>query len=137
MGHSTSPDSPSLSYADGVRYPLAVGAVCGCEGPHSPLCAGPCMHYALWGAQCSLAPSLVLWSVVCSARFLNLRHLVAVIAWNLSLCLSGVSRGPALVHRPSTGQAALGAPVCFPVVLMPFPTGGFCPKIYWAAARGT
>ena len=53
-------------------------------------------------------------------------------------CLSGVPLGFALVRRVSSGPVALGAPVGFPVVMVPSPTpGGCCPRLYWAAARGT
>ena len=38
------------------------------------------------GARLSWAPCPVLRFVVCCARFPGLRHLVAVVAWHLSLC---------------------------------------------------
>ena len=39
-------------------------------------------------------------------------------------CLSSVPRGPALVRGASSGPVALGAPVGFPVAVVPFPTPG-------------
>ena len=145
MGHSSSPDSPSLRCVAGVCYPLAVGAVCGCGGPHSPLCAGPCGHYAQWSAWVFIGTfsSALVRCVLCALP----GYAAPVGCWCLepvpvpslrpAVCLSGVSRGPALVRRPSSGPASLSAAVCFPVVLVPSPNGGFCPKLYWAAARGT
>ena len=39
-------------------------------------------------------------------------------------CLSGVPCGPASVRRSSSGPVALGAPVSFPVAVVPSPTPG-------------
>ena len=81
------------------------------------LCALP--GFAVPGGCCGLAPVLVPW------------------LWPAA-CLSGVPRGPALVRRPSSGPVALGAPVGFPVAVVPSPTTEGCrPRLYWAAARGT
>ena len=69
---------------------------------------------------------------MCCARFPGSRHPVAVVAWHLSSC-SGCGRrlaslvclvAPALVRRASSGPIALGAPVGFPVAVVPFPTPG-------------
>ena len=51
-------------------------------------------------------------------------------------CLSGVPRGPAFVRRASSGPFALGAPVKLSVALVPSPSRGSRPWIYWAGARG-
>ena len=48
-------------------------------------------------------------------------------------CLSGVPRGPALVRRASSGPVALGAPVGFPVALVPSPTRGFTGRLRGAS----
>ena len=40
------------------------------------------------------------------------------------MCLSGAPRRPALVRRSSSGPVALGAPVGFPVAVVPSPTPG-------------
>ena len=114
VGRSPTPDRPSLGRAAGARYPLAVGAVCGRGGPavrgtfsraavRRVLCALP--GFAAPGGRCCLAPVLVprLWPAA---------------------CLSGVPRGPALVRRASSGPVALGAPVGFPVAVVPSPTPG-------------
>ena len=98
----------------GARFPLAVGAVCGRGGPavlgtlsraavRRVLCALP--GFAATGGGCGLAPVLVplLWPAA---------------------CLSGVPRGPALVRRSSSSPVALGAPVGFPVTVVPSPTPG-------------
>ena len=65
------------------------------------LCALP--GFAAPGGRCGLAPVLVPW------------------LWPAA-CLSGVPRGPALVRRSSSGPVALGAPVGFPVTVVPSPT---------------
>ena len=67
------------------------------------LCALP--GFAAPGGRFGLAPVLVPW------------------LWPAA-CLSGVPRGPALVRRSSSGLVALGAPVGFPVALVPSPTPG-------------
>ena len=41
-----------------------------------------------------------------------------------AVCLPGVPRGPALVRRSSSGPVALGAPVGFPVAVVPSPDPG-------------
>ena len=61
--------------------------------------------FAAPGGRCGLAPVLVPW------------------LWPAA-CLSGVPRGPALVRRSSSGLVTLGAPVGFPVAVVPFPTPG-------------
>ena len=55
--------------------------------------------------RCGLAPVLVPW------------------LWPAA-CLSGVTRGPALVRRSSSGTVALGALVGFPVAVVPSSTPG-------------
>ena len=67
------------------------------------LCALP--GFAAPDGRCGLAPVLVPW------------------LWPAA-CLSGVPRGPALVRRSSSGPVALGAPVGFPVAVVPSPTPG-------------
>ena len=67
------------------------------------LCALP--GFAAPGGRCGLAPVLMPW------------------LWPAA-CLSGVPRGPALVRRSSSGPVALGAPVGFPVAVVPSPTPG-------------
>ena len=92
-----------------ARFALAVGAVCGRGGPavlgtlsraavRRVLCALP--GFAAPDGRCGLAPVLVPW------------------LWPAA-CLSGVPRGPALVRRSSSGPVALGAPVGFPVAVVP------------------
>ena len=108
------PTTCPFGRAAGARFPLAVGAVCGRGGPavlgtlsraavRRVLCALP--GFAAPGGCCGLAPVLVPW------------------LW-LAACLSGVPRGPALVRRSSSGPVALGAPVGFPVAVVPSPTPG-------------
>ena len=108
------PTSRSFGRAAGARFPLAVGAVCGRGGPavlrtlaraavRRVLCALP--GFEAPGGRCGLAPVLVPW------------------LWPAA-CLSGVPRGPALVRRSSSGPVALGAPVGFPVAVVPAPTPG-------------
>ena len=105
-----------------------------CTPTARPCCVrpGPATHW-LW-VRFSLAPSPVPRFVVCCSSFPGLRHLLAVVAWHLSLyrvcgwrCL--VPRGPALVRRPLSGPVAPGAPVSFPVSVVPPPTP-------WAVAPG-
>ena len=97
-----------------ARFPLALGAVCRRGGPAvlgtfsraavcRVLCALP--GFAAPGGRCGLAPVLVIW------------------LWPAA-GLSGVPRGPALARRASSGPVALGAPVGFPVAVMPSPTPG-------------
>ena len=68
------------------------------------LCALP--GFAAPGGRCCLAPVRVPW------------------LW--PACLSGVPCGPALVRRASSSPVALGAPVCFPDAVVPFPIPGAC-----------
>ena len=107
------PTTCPFERAAGARFPLAVGAVCGRGGPavlgtlsgaavRRVLCA--LAGFAAPGGRCGLAPVLVLW------------------LW-LAACLSGVPRGPALVRRSSSGPVTFGAPVGFPVALVPSPRG--------------
>ena len=67
------------------------------------LCALP--GFAAPGGRCALAPVRVPW------------------LWPAA-CLSGVPCGSALVRRSSSGPVALGAPVGFPVAVVPSPTPG-------------
>ena len=112
----------------GARFPLAVGEVCG-RGGRSVL--GSLSRAAVLlvlrappgftapGGRCGLAPVLVPW------------------LWPAA-CLSCVPRCPALVRCASSGPVTLGAPIGFPVAVVPSPTpGGCCPRLYWVAARGT
>ena len=108
------PTTRPFGRAAGARFPLAVGAVCGLGGPavlgtlsraavRHVLCALP--GFAAPGGRSGLAPVLVPW------------------LWPAA-CLSGVPHGPALVRRSSSGPVALGAPVGFPVAVVPSPTPG-------------
>ena len=108
------PTTRPFGRAARAGYPLAVGAVCGRRGPavlgtfpraavRRVLCALP--WFAAPGGHCGLAPVLVPW------------------LWPAA-CLSGVPRGPALVRRSSSGPVALGAPVGFPVDVVPSPGPG-------------
>ena len=108
------PTTRPFERAAGARFPLAVGAVCGRRGPavlgtlsraavRRVLCA--LSGFAAPGGRCGLAPVLVPW------------------LWP-AVCLSGVPRGPALVRRSPSGPVALGAPVGFPVAVVPSPTPG-------------
>ena len=98
-----------LRRAAETRFPLAVRAVCGRGGPavrgtfsraavHRVLCALP--GFAAPSGRCCLAPVLVPW------------------LWQAA-CLSGVPPGPALVGRASSSPVAVGAPVGFPVAVVP------------------
>ena len=114
MGALPPPTTRPFGRAAEARFPLAVGAACGRVGPavlgtlsraavRRVLCALP--GFAAPSGRCGLVPVLVLW------------------LWPAA-CLSGVPRGPALVRRSSSGPVALGAPVGFPVAVVPFPTPG-------------
>ena len=61
------------------------GCVCLCarSACTRPILAGVC---GVW-VRCCLAPVPVPWFVACLARCPGLRHLVAVVAWHLSMCL--------------------------------------------------
>ena len=108
------------------RYPQAVGAVCGRRGPvflgsfcpaavRRVLCALP--GFSAPGGRCCLAPALVPW------------------LWP-EACLCGVPGGPALVHRATSGPVALGAPVGFPVAVVPSPTPGAVAPGFTGRLRG-
>ena len=71
-----------------------------------------------WGGCACLAPGPVPW------------------LWPAA-CLTGVPRCPAMVRHVSSGPVPLGAPVRSLVAVVPSPTRGWRPRIYWAAARGT
>ena len=88
---------------------------CSCAVVRCVLCALP--GFAAPGGRCGLAPVLVPW------------------LWPAA-CLSGVPRGPALVRRASSGPVALGAPVGFPVAVVPFPTPGACAPGFTGWLRG-
>ena len=109
-----------------ARYPLASGAVCGPGGlavlgtfprcaVRRVLCALP--GFAAPGGLCGLAPVLVPW------------------LW-LAACLSGVPHGPALVCRALSGPVALGAPVAFPVAVVPSCTPGAVAPSFTGWLRG-
>ena len=108
------PTALPLGRAAGAGYSLAVGAVYRRRGPAvlgtfsraavlCVLCALP--GFAAPDGRCGLAPILVPWF------------------W-LAACLSGVPHGPALVHRASSSPVAVGAPVGFPVAVVPSPNPG-------------
>ena len=78
---------------------------CSCAVVRCELCALP--GFAAPVGRCGLAPVLAPW------------------LWPAA-CLSGGPRGPALVRRASSSPVALGAPVGFPVAVVPFPTPGAC-----------
>ena len=114
FGRSSTPDHPSFRAC--CRGPTPTGRGCGVRawGPgvlgtlslaavRRVLCALP--RFAAPGGRCGLVPVLVPW------------------LWPAA-CLSGVPRGPALVRRSSSGPVALGAPVGFPVAVVPSPTPG-------------
>ena len=114
VGRSPSPTARPFRRVAGACFRLAVRAVCGRGGPavlgtlsraavRCVLCALP--GFAAPGGCCGLAPVLVPW------------------LWPAA-CLSGVPRGPVLVRRFSSGPVALGAPVGFPVAVVPLPTPG-------------
>ena len=118
-GLSALPGSTACPW--GVR-PGPVTRFCGHGGPavrgrRCVSCALP--GFATGGGHCCLAPVLVLW------------------LWPAA-CLSAVPRGPALVPRASSGAVALGAPVGFPVAVVPSPTpGAVGPGLHWAVAQVT
>ena len=88
---------------------------CSCAVVRCVLCA---LHgFAAPGGRCCLAPVLVPW------------------LWPAA-CLSGVPCGPALVRRASSGPVALGAPVGFPVAVVPFPSPGACAPGFTGWLRG-
>ena len=99
---------------------------CAGFGPGSPsrlpravvcpvLCALP--GFAAPGGRCCWAPFLVPW------------------LWPAA-CLSGGPRGPALVRRASSGPVALGAPVSFPIAVMPSPPPGAVAPGFTGLLRG-
>ena len=94
---------------------------------------------------CCLAPVLVPWFVVCCARSPGLRHLAAVAAWHLFVCLG--------CGRRRASLACLVAPRYVPGLVQsscsrcsgrlsrcrrafPHPRS-LRPRLYWVAARGT
>ena len=114
VGRSPGPDRPSFGACG--RGPQPTGCGCGVRGwglavlgissraaVRHLLCALP--RFAAPGGRCGLAPVLVPW------------------LWPAA-CLSGVPRGPAMMRRTSSGPVPPGAPVGFPVALVPSPTPG-------------
>ena len=112
LGALPPPTTRPFGRVAGARFPLAVGAQCERGGPavlgtlsratvRRVLCALP--GFAAPGRRCRLAPVLVPW---------------------LWPGLSGMPRGPALVRRSSSRPIALGAPVGFPVAVVPSPDPG-------------
>ena len=73
--------------------------------------------FAARGGRCCMAPGPVPW------------------LWPAG-CLSGVPRGPALVRRASSSPVALGAPVGFPVAVVPSPTPGAVASGFTGRLRG-
>ena len=124
-GAHTSILRAAVSYPAGAGFPAGRGHVC------------------LNGGWCCLAPVLVPWFVACCARCPGLRHLVAVVAWPLSVCLCcGRRRAslaclvPCLERGTSSGPVALGAPVDCPVAVVPFPTCGAVAPGFSGRLRG-
>ena len=120
------PTTRPFGRAAGARFPLGVGAVCGRGGPavlgtlsraavRRVLCALP--GFAAPGGRCGLA------------------H-VLVPSLQPAACLSGVPPGPVLVRRSSSGPVALGAPVGFPVGVVPSPKPGAVPPGFTGWLRG-
>ena len=117
-GRSSTPDLSSFRGCG--RRPLPAGRGCGvrawglvvignfsCAAVRRVFCALP--GFAAPGGRCGLAPVLVPWF------------------WPAA-CPSGVPRGPALMRRTSSGPVALGAPVGFPVAVVPSSNpGAFAP----------
>ena len=97
------------------------------------------------GAWCCLVPVLVPWFVACCARSPGLRHLKAVVAWHLSMCLGCGGRlaslaclvaprgAPRLVR---SGRSRCSGRLPRRGGAFPHP-GGLRPRFYWVAARGT
>ena len=81
------------------------------------------MRYAGVGARLSLAPSPVPRFVVCCARFPGSRHLVAVVAWHLSLCRGPGGRRASLACLVAPRWCAAPRPVrSLPVPQSAFPS---------------
>ena len=127
VGHSLTPDRPSLGRATGAHYPLVVSAVSRRGGPavlgtfsrgapRRLLCALP--GFAAPGGLCCLAPALVPW------------------LWPAG-CLTGVPPAPALVRRASSGPVALRAPVGFAIAVVPAPTRGAVAPGFTGRLHGT
>ena len=115
-GDGPSPTPDLVFFRACGRGPLPTGRGCGVRawGPGCPwhllraavcrvLCALP--GFAAPGGCCGFAPVLVPW------------------LWPAA-CLSGVPPGPALVRRASSRPVTFGAPVGFPVAVVPSPTPG-------------
>ena len=96
-------------------------------------------------AGVALTPVLVPWFVACCARSPGLRHLAAIVAWHLSLCLGCGWRRASLAclvaPRGAPRLIRSGRSRCSGQLFrrrgaFPHP-GGLCPCVYWAALRGT
>ena len=94
---------------------------------------------------CCLAPVRVSWFVACCARCLGSRHLVAVVAWHLSVCLGCGRRRASLAclvaPRGALRLVRSRCPRCSGILsrrhgAIPHPDG-FCPRIHWAPPWGT
>ena len=119
QGLGTLPGSHSSIRRAAVLWPAGAGFAAGRAHVHPD------------GGWCCLAPVLVPLFVACCARCPGLRHWVPVVAWHLSVCLRCGGRvplwralWPCMVRRASSGPNALGAPVGFPVAVVPFPSPG-------------
>ena len=127
VGCSPTPDRSSFGGC--CRGPLPTGCGCGGCGRRGPAALGTffgaAVRYVLCtlpgfaapDGRCGLPPVLVPW------------------LWPAA-CLSGVPRGPALVRRASSGPVALGAPVGFPVAVVPSPPRGLSPPALLGGCAG-
>ena len=116
-----------------VPWPAAAGLAAGCAHVHPD------------GGWCCLAPVRVPWFVACCARCPGLRHLVAIIAWHLFLCLGCGRRRASLAclvaprRVPSLvwfGRSRCSGRLSRRRGAFPHP-GDLRPRLYWAAAGGT
>ena len=107
-----------------LSHPLLPALWASCRGP-LPTGSG-CGGVRVWGLGCPwhLVPCRDSSCVVRASRVRSTRWPLWLLVIRPAACLSGVPRGPALVRRSSSGPVALGAPIGFPVAVVPSPTPG-------------
>ena len=94
------------------------------------------------GVAWHLLPCRVSWHVVGSSRVRGTRWPLLLGTCPCALVVDGGvpprrALWPRVVRRASSHPVPLGALVGFPVAVVPSPTRGLCPRIYWEAAQGT
>ena len=126
---SASPGPPPLCFSSGSWCPPTAGVRLGGRPRPHWLLLGTVSRAVVACVWCALSGSGAPGSRCCLARG------PVPCLWP-AVCLSGVPPGPILVCRALSGLVALGAPVGFPVAVVPSPTPGALAPGFTGRLRG-